>query len=171
MKYWLFCFAALSLFLFNACEEGCETSSRELVGDEFFTIEYKTSDGKNYLNEIYNLANVLVYLDTTGGMDPTPEFELIEPGYAGGKVGPFGFTERYINQARNEVNDVLLYGQAFNFDYMIRKDTYGQDTLTVRFQLGVDFCNTFWQEISYHLNGVELTDYRNQQNPEIVIVE
>jgi hypothetical protein len=172
MKYSLFSLvAAFAILVLGACEPECDVTSNELVGDEWFTVEYKTTNGQNYLDEIYNLSNVLVYLDTAGGEDPSPNYELINPGYADGKFGPFHFTERYINQARNEVNSVLLYGRKLKFDYYFRKDTYGEDKLSVVFKLGVDPCNTFWEELRYYRNDVELEAYRNQQNPQIVITE
>lgn len=171
MKSTLFGVATLCLILLTACEPECDPSLDERVGDEMFTVEYKTPGGKNFLNEVYDLSNVVVYLDTAGSTNPLPKFELIKPGYKDGKFGPFSFTERYINQARNEVNSVLLYGETLRFDYFFRKDTYGVDTLTVTFRLGASVCNTYWDQISYSLNGELLPAYENQQQPQIVITE
>lgn len=171
MKYLLSTFVLGLAILFIACEPECDPSKDEFVGDESFTVEYKTTDGQNYLNSIYNLAEVVVFLDTAGGADPNPKYELIEPGYKDGKFGPFGFTERYLNQARNQVNSALLFGEPFRFDYYFKKDTYGVDTLTVEFTLGVTNCNTFWQTLNYYLNGELLPEYTNQQQAAIVITE
>ena len=131
MKYLLSTFVLGLAILFTACEPECDPSKDEFVGDEFFTVEYKTTDGQNYLNSIYNLSEVVVFLDTAGGSDPNPKYELIEPGYKDGKFGPFGFTERYLNQARNEVNSALLYGEPFRFDYYFKKDTWTTVKVTV----------------------------------------
>ncbi|MEL6593874.1 MAG: hypothetical protein AAFP02_10060 [Bacteroidota bacterium] len=171
MKYLLPSILLSLVMLTVACEPECDPSKDEFVGDEFFTVEYKNPAGDNYLTSIYNLDEVVVFLDTTGGTDPNPQYELIEPGYKDGKFGPFGFTERYINQARNDVNSALLYGEPFRFDYYFKKDTYGVDTLTVEFTLGVSNCNTFWQTLNYYLNGELLPEYQNQQQAEIVITE
>ncbi|MEZ4828199.1 MAG: hypothetical protein R3C61_18220 [Bacteroidia bacterium] len=161
----------ITSYWFQGCTSSCDGVSSEAVGGEFFTVEYKTPAGENYLNSIYNLSGVVVFLDTTGGEDPVPQYELINPGYADGKFGPFYFTERYVNAASEEINNILLFGQTFRFDYYIKKDTYGQDTLSVEFLLGVDECSHSWQSISYFRNGDPLPEYHNQRNAAIVIVE
>ncbi|MEL7531814.1 MAG: hypothetical protein AAFN10_10925, partial [Bacteroidota bacterium] len=87
MKYLLSTLILGLAIMFSACEPECDPSKDEFVGDELFTVEYKTTDGQNYLNSIYNLSEVVVFLDTTGGTDPNPKYELIEPGYEDGKFG------------------------------------------------------------------------------------
>lgn len=161
----------LGLLFTTACQPECDPSLNESVGDEFFTVEYRKADGTNYLNEVYDLNNVVVFLDPEGGRGDAPNFELITPGYEDGKFGPFRFTDRYIDQARNEINSVLLYGEDLKFEYFFRKDDFGVDTLSVTFRLGVTACNTFWDEITYALNGEVLGAYQNQQQAEIVITE
>lgn len=157
--------------LFSSCEEVCETNAKESVGDEFFTVEYRNSSGQNYLNSIYNLSNVVVFLDTAGGATPFPEFELIRPGHEEGAFGPFEFTDRFVSPVTDRVNTIQLYGQPFKFDYFFKKDTYGMDTLSVEFLLEVDECTTFWQYIRYSLNGEPLPEYDGMQQANIVIVE
>ncbi|MEL7342183.1 MAG: hypothetical protein AAGM67_16995, partial [Bacteroidota bacterium] len=161
MKYLLPTILLSFVLLTVACEPECDPSKDEFIGDEFFTVEYVTPGGENYLNSIYNLDEVVVFLDTAGGVEPNPQYELIEPGYRDGKFGPFRFTERYINQARNDVNSALLFGEPFRFDYYFKKDTYGVDTLTIEFTLGVNSCNTSWQTLNYYLNGELLPEYQN----------
>lgn len=162
---------AIGLSIFLGCKEPCDDSQNAQVGDEYFTVEYLDADGNNYLNTVYNPAGIVVYLDTTGGEDPNPRYELISPGYENGKFGPFNFTERYINPTNDQFNDLLLVGNRFIYDYYIKKDTYGQDTLRVTFLLSADECNYFWREITYSLNGTVLPSYQDQQQAEIVITE
>lgn len=158
-------------YFFQGCVDNCKGTSGADVGGEYFTVEYKTPSGENYLTSIYNLSGVVVFLDTTGGKAASPKYELIDPGYADGKFGPFFYTDRYISAINEQINNVLLFGQNFKFDYYIKKDTYGQDTLSVEFLLGVDECNYKWQTISYSLNGVPLPEYQNQRQAAIVIEE
>ncbi|MEO0468289.1 MAG: hypothetical protein AAF206_01615 [Bacteroidota bacterium] len=168
----ILCLLPTLLLTVSACNEsGCETVFQEFVGDEFFTVEYRDPDGNNYINSIYDLGNVVVFLDTAGGKDEVPQFERITPGYEDGKFGPFFYTERYVNQINNDLNQALLWENPFKFDYFFKKDSYGVDTLSVIFVLDVDQCRTSWGSIRYELNGNPLPEYDNQQQAEIVIVE
>ena len=142
-----------------------------LVGTQYFTVEYVDEDGRNYLNSIYNKANVNVFVDFSGGTKPNTEYTRIEPGYENGKFGPFNYTEMFVDPISGEVNTTLLYGNLIRYDYYIKKDTFGQDKLTVEFLLGVDECNAFWQEIKYYQNDKLLEAYTNQQQAQITIVE
>lgn len=161
----------LALVSLQSCFDQCDTNQLPDVGGEFFTVTYLDSLGTNYLASIYDQNGVVVYLDSTGGEDPSPEYELILPGFADDKFGPFTFTERFID-ARNEIfNDVLLFGRQYDFDYYIRKDTYGVDTFKVSFLLGVDECGSFWESIYYSRNGDRLSAYDNQRMADIVIIE
>ena len=110
-------------------------------------------------------------MDSTGGESANPKFELISPGYENGKFGPFYFTEKFVDIASNEINLPLLFERPLRFDYFIKKDTYGQDTLTVSFLLTVDECNYDWSYINYFLNGDPLPQYDGQRDADIVIVE
>ena len=144
-----------SIFFTN-CVNDCKNPKNGDTGGEFFTVEYKNTDGVNYINEIYNQSGIVVFLDTTGGSDKVPDYELITPGFEDGKFGPFYFTERYTDAATEQINNILLFNQTFKFDYYFKKDIYGQDTLSVEFLLGVDECGYEWSSIDYYLNGVPL---------------
>lgn len=164
-------FCLLALISLQSCFDQCDSTQLPEVGGEFFTVTYLDSTGVNYLESIYDPNGIVVYLDSTGGEDPSPEYELLIPGYADNKFGPFLYTERFID-SRNEVfNDVLLFRTQYDFDYYIRKDTYGVDTFRVSFLLGVDECGSFWESISYSRNGVPMPEYDDQRMAEIVIIE
>lgn len=164
-------FCLLALVSLQSCFDQCDANDLPEVGGEFFTVTYLDSTGTNYLASIYDQNGIVVYLDSTGGEDPSPEYELIMPGFANDKFGPFLFTERFID-SRNEVfNDVLLFGREYSFDYYIRKDTYGVDTFRVSFLLSVDECGSSWNSIKYSVNGESLPEYDNQRMADIVIIE
>lgn len=159
-----------SLYMVS-CEDPCEGIESDEIGGEFFTVEYKDASGTNYLESIYNLNGIIVFLDTAGGTSSSPQYELITPGYKDGKFGPFNFTKRYVQETNEAINGSALYENPLAFDYFIKKDTFGQDTLRVEFLVAVDDCREYWRYIRYFLNGEPLTQYENQQQAEILIVE
>mgnify|MGYP007106202662 CR=1 FL=1 len=173
MKWQLrFLFAGLmGLALLQACVEECDVSLDDTVGGQFFSVEYRTPAGANYLQSIYNLSNVIVFLDTTGGKDPVPRYELISPGFKEGVFGPYFYTSRYVVAETGQPNTVRLYGIPYRFDYYIKKDSYGQDTISVEFLMEVDKCNHFWKSIKYYRNGDLLPEFTDQEQAAIVIVE
>lgn len=168
-RFLLICFVAFAGL--SACVEECDPSLNDAVGEQFFTVEYRNSNGDNYLQSIYNLSNVVVFLDTTGGKDPVPEYELISPGFKDGLFGPYFYTNRYVVPETGLPNTVRLYGIPYRFDYYIKKDTYGQDTLSVEFLMEVDECNNFWKSIRYYRNGDLLPEFNDQEQVAIVVVE
>ena len=168
-SFWLIVLSII--ILATACNDPCDGSSNDEVGGEFFTVEYRDPSGANYLTSTYNPNGIIVFLDTAGGESPNPKYELVSPGYENGKFGPFYFTERFIKATNDEVNSVLLFQNEYKFDYFIKKDTFGQDTLSVHFLVSVDECSYNWASIRYSLNGDPLPDYVDQRQAEIVIVE
>lgn len=154
-----------------SCEDPCNGVISDQIGGEFFTIEYRDPSGTNYLESIYNLNGIIVFVDLEGGESTSPKYELISPGYEEGKFGPFNFTESFIQETNQAVNGPALYGNPMAFDYYIKKDTIGQDTLRVEFLVGVDGCRQYWDHIRYFLNGDPLSQYENQRQAEILIVE
>ncbi|MDX2282787.1 MAG: hypothetical protein NW241_01435 [Bacteroidia bacterium] len=163
--------AGLLLLMSSCIPDDCEETVSPRVADAFFTVTYQRPDGTNYLTSIYNPDGIVVFLDSTGGARPNPRYELIRPGYADGSFGPFRFTADFVSPADNSVNLTQLFGRVFQYDYYLKKDTYGLDTLRVRFVLGVDECRYFWQSIQYFRNGDPLTAYENNPAAAIVVVE
>ncbi len=160
----------LGFALMQGCADSCDNVQDDPVGGEYFTVEYLTPTGDNYLQTKYNAANVVVYLDSTGGNNAS-NLKLIFPGYADGKFGPFAYTEKYINGATGQVNSLRLVGKPYSYKYYIKKDTFGQDTLSVDFLLSVDECHEYWAYIRYSLNGSPLPQYDGQRQANIVVVE
>lgn len=159
------------LALLPSCADTCPPVTTPEVGGEFFTVTYEDAAGVNYLTNVYDQSKIVVYLDTSGGEDPRPDYELILPGFENGKFGPFTFTERYIDPTNLSPTEEVLFGQPYAFDYYIRKDTFGVDTFRVDFLMDVDECGSFWRSIQYYRNGTLLPQYQNQRTAEIVIVE
>jgi len=163
---------SISGMFFTGCEDECDPSLNEEVGDEFFTLEYRTPGGQNYLTDIFNPSEVFVYLDTTGGRIPEPPIELIRPAFKDGKFGPFRFTQRFINPALDQVNGIAFDGVVHTFDYHIYKgEDFGEDVLRVEFLLEVDQCNRKWKMIRYFFNERLLDEFNEVQQAEIVIVQ
>lgn len=174
MKFLKLSFVSVILLfslLWTACEEPCVPEPDPMIGTQSFTVEYRDPDGRNYLTDIYNKANVAVYADFDGGSRPNIQYTDIEPGYEGKKFGPFRFTEMFYDSANFQANTVALLGRTIRYDYYIEKDTYGTDKFTVEFLLALGDCNEYWANIKYYLNDEILDDYTGQFNPEIVIVE
>ncbi len=170
LKLWFLVLAGAMVLLSQGCDE-CTKLPDPPIGNQTFTVEYVTSSGTNYLNSIYNKNNISVYADYDGGTRPNPDFTQIIPGYAEGKFGPFGYTERYIIPETGQANTVLLLGNTIRQDYYMDKDTFGTDKFTVEFLLAADECNTFWSLIKYYHNDVHLPEYDGQEQPNIKIVE
>jgi hypothetical protein len=168
LKIFLFALGLTGLFAFYGCAE-CDLSKNDSIGDQFFTVTYLDPTGTNYLESVYNLSNVVVWVDTTGGENPS--LELISPGYADGKFGPFNYSERFIDPRTDLPNLFQLLGRMHRFNYHMKKDTFGTDVFTVEFRLDADECNQYWSLIKYYRNGVELTEYAGNQFADIVIVE
>lgn len=167
----LFASALLLLSMwFVACTDPCDETLNPDLGQEFFTVTYQDASGNNYL-DIYNPAGIVVFLDSTGGESPNPRYERISPGFADGKFGPFNFTAKFWDAARDEINLPLLIGRPFAYDYYIRKDNFGVDTFRVEFLLDANNCNNFWRTIRYYRNGDPLPQYDNKKQVDMVFVE
>lgn len=158
------------LALLGACTETCDPDANAEVGEEFFTVTYQDDAGNNLLDS-FNPDQIVVFWDSTGGEDPTPDFQLINPGYADGKFGPFPFTLGFTDAATNNVNLPVLFGQNQAYDYYIRTGNNNVDTFRVEFLLGVNECNYFWESISYFLNGDPLPAFSNVRQAEIIVTE
>ena len=141
------------------------------VGGEFFTVEYRTPTGANYLTSVYNTDNVIVYVDTTGGASDRPPLKLIRPGFSDGKFGPFYFTEKFVDLASFKINDPRLLGQRFRYDYYIQKDTYGTDVIRVDFLYNPDECARKWEILDFYFNGELQANFSKQRKVDIVITE
>ena len=169
----IFLFALGTIGLtFIGCGEDCVDLPDVVLGTQTFTVEYQTEDGRNYVQDFYNPANLQVTIDYTGGENVNGSFdERLRPGTnTTGQFGPFYFTERYIDSVTN-LPLLTTFSRIISHDYFIKKDTFGTDKLTVKFWLSTDNCNTKWESIAYFLNDEELLDYNGQENADIVIVE
>jgi hypothetical protein len=161
----------VSVGLWSGCEESCTPHPNPEIGFQSFTVEYLDPDGTNYLNSIYNRANLTVYADFDGGTRPSPEFVRFDPGYENGKFGPFRYTEAFYDSATFTPNPLPIQGRAVRYDYYIEKDTFGTDKFTVEFRLAADECGYYWAYIRYFRNDEPLPEYENEYRANIQIIE
>lgn len=164
-------FGIVLLFSVVACKDECDPELNDEVGKEFFTVEYRSKSGQNYIEDVYNRSRVFAYLDKSGGTNPNAKLELLDSAVNEGKFGPFKFTRDFIDPVTGKVNGPKFLGISHVYDYYLVKDLFGTDTLRVRFYMGVDECNQRWRQIRYYLNGDTLDTFEDQQQAEIVIVE
>ena len=145
--------------IFSSCDR-CENPINEVVGDEYFTLTF--SGGLP--------ADFLMYLDPTGGENPTPQLERIEPEVENGKLGPIFFTERFIDPISNELNGVGLENTRLAYNYHIRRGSnIEDDILRVEFFLEAGSCETTWKYIRYFLNAELLEEFTDRQQVDIQV--
>ncbi|MEM6629176.1 MAG: hypothetical protein AAF694_05865 [Bacteroidota bacterium] len=147
----------LSGVMLGSCDD-CENPINEVVGDEYFTLTF--AGGLP--------ADFLMYLDPTGGENPTPQLERIQPPVENGKLGPIFFTERFIDPISNEVNGVGLENTRLAYNYHVRRGTgIEDDILRVEFFLEAGSCETTWKYIRYFLNAELLEEFTDVQQVDI----
>ena len=141
----------------GSCDR-CENPLNEVVGDEYFTLSF--GGGLP--------ADFLMYLDPTGGENPTPQLERIEPMVENGMLGPIFFTERFIDPISNELNGVGLENTRLAYNYHIRRGANVEDDiLRVEFFLEAGSCETTWKYIRYFLNAELLEEFTDKQQVDI----
>lgn len=167
----LFSLLLALLILASGCkDEVCDPTLdvRFSTASQFFTVKYLNNLGENYLN-IWDKSGVVVYRNYYSNESKRTLAQYIDPGYANGVFGPFSYTDRLIDPATGRAKADELVGKTVSYNYFIRKDTYGTDTITVSMSLRYDGCNLVWNHLAYYLNGDELGQYAGNQKPEIVI--
>lgn len=155
----------------TACEDPCEGVQDDPIGGEYFSVTYLDNSGANYLESIYRQSELVVYVDTSGGTNPNPNYIRLRPGYENGKFGLFTFTKFFEDAATDEVDQTELWNRPLRFDYYIKKDTFGLDKFSVEFLRGVNDCRSFWTYIRYYQNDQLLGQYDGQRQVEITITE
>ncbi len=155
-------FLLMIMGISSGCDS-CPENFEEVVGDEFFTLEFGA-------NSSFNPGELLLYVDLSGGEDPTPDLELLEPPLEGSKIGPISFTERFINPISTEINGIGLENTRHAYNYHIRRNNSSdEDILRVEFFLEAGSCETEWTYIRYFLNAQLLEDLTNRQQVNIVV--
>lgn len=149
----------------------CAGQASTRIGGEYFTVAYQNETGDNYLDGGYQLSNVEVFIDSTGGLSERPRYVRIQEDLSDGVFGPFFFTDDYIDPATLQPNLPVFTNRPIQFDYFFKKDTFGIDTLRVSFQVNASECATSWTYLHYILNGDTLEQYSGQTEAEIVVVE
>lgn len=158
----------LILMTISACDT-CEGLESDPVGGEFFSITYQDADGRNLLRDVWRQANVQVFIDSSGGQADQPDFFRIEDDFSDGRFGPFAWTEPFTDSRTLDVNTISFVNEEQQYDYYVKKDTFGVDTIRLKYLLIEDECRTFWETIEISVNGeVKST---GAQQVDIVIVE
>jgi hypothetical protein len=135
------------IFLSQGCDKCKESGTIEFdAAKQFFEVTYLVdSNGANYAQTVWNPLRVEVMFSRNGRSGP---FAPLSEDLSDGKLGPFPFTTSpYLAQK----------GGAYDYMYIVTKDTFGIDTFEVIFNPAVDECHEFWGEIQYYKDGQLLT--------------
>ncbi len=159
-----------ALVILSSCEDRCEGVVSERIGQEYFSVIYQDASGANSLEGRFNLNNVEVFIDSSGG-EGEPQFYRLQEDLADGVFGPFYYMDDYLDPATRKPYVSLFANRPIRFDYYFRKDTFGIDTLQLSYFVEADDCGNRWTYIYYALNGDTLSQYTGQKEAEIVIVE
>ncbi|MBX7241317.1 MAG: hypothetical protein K1X92_06155 [Bacteroidia bacterium] len=163
---------------FSSCADKCDPNAGVKIGEQFFTVTYLDPAGGNYLtNGAWNLQDVVVRVDTTGGKSALG-FKTLPQTFADGKLGPFYFTKNFLSPIDNQPNLNKLLAKTFTYDYYIKKGAVNQeDAFRVEFRLSADDCNLFWNILKYYKRDnstnkfVEITEFSQNQKPEMVFIQ
>lgn len=135
------------LFLAQGCNT-CDVAGGTLTfspENQYFQITYLVdSNGANYCTDVYNPNNVQVLFNDNGGFG---QFIPISEDLSDGVIGPFNYTVEPNNVRKGEFN---------HYVYIIQKDTFGIDTVDIKFYPRVDECQEYWGLVEFFLNDVLL---------------
>lgn len=118
------------------------------------------------MDSIYNINNITILLNTSGGKGQYKSITNLED-FADGKFGPFAYSATKPFGS----NESPTYGVPYDYVYVIQKDTFGVDTFQVKFLANVDECHEFWQQIEYYKNGDIIASMKGSEIANIEIVE
>ncbi len=135
------------LFLAQGCND-CDVAGAQLTfsaDNQYLQITYLVdSNGANYCTDVYNPNNVQVLFNDNGGFG---QFVPLSEDLSDGVIGPFNYTVEPNNVRKGEFN---------HYVYVIQKDTFGIDTVDIKFYPRVDECQEYWGLVEFFLNGVLL---------------
>lgn len=174
-RYHLFSFLLIPvlLMLTAGCDkEECDPSLdvRLSTAKQNFTIVYQTPLGQNYL-DIWDNTGVVVFRNAKSNQSGIKQIEVINPGFTDGVFGPFTYTEDLVDPATGRAKAELLVGKTVSYDFYIRKDKYGVDTITVSLSLKYEGCNLVWNRLEYYRNGELQDQYTNDETAEMEFKE
>ncbi len=139
--------ASAFLFLTQGCNT-CDIKGGTITfspGNQYFQITYLVdSSGANYCTDVYNSGNVQVLFNSDGGLG---QFAPLSEDLSDGAIGPFNYTIE---------PDIVRKGEFNHYVYIIQKDTFGIDTVDIKFYPRVDECQEYWGLVEFFLNGVLL---------------
>ncbi|MEM0997704.1 MAG: hypothetical protein AAGN35_11510 [Bacteroidota bacterium] len=148
------------LFLTQGCNTCDQTGTIEFSAtQQFLALNYiQDSTGTNF-TDIWRPTQVTVLWNGEGGEG---QFTPISEDITDGLIGPFPYTV--------EPQEAQL-GLLYEYQYIIRKDTFGTDTVDIRFYPAVDECREFFSLIEYSINGEPQPGFEGSQTATIEIRE
>lgn len=154
----LFAGAAL---MFQGCNKCDVSGTVDFAADkQYVALTYLVdSSGANY-NTIWRQSQIGVLFNDNGGKG---QFVSMSEDISDGVIGPFTYSFG--------VPDAATKGVLKHFVYVIQKDSFGSDTVEVKFLPAVDECREYWALIEYYRNGELLPEYSNKEIAEIEIRE
>jgi hypothetical protein len=154
----LFAGAAL---MFQGCNKCDVSGTVDFAADkQYVALTYLIdSTGANF-NTIWRQSQIGVLFNDNGGKG---SFVPMSEDISDGKIGPFTYSFG--------VPDLAVKGVLKHYVYVIQKDSFGADTLEVKFLPAVDECREYWALIEYYRNGELLPEFSNKEIAEIEIRE
>ncbi|HHG84708.1 MAG TPA: hypothetical protein ENJ82_08155 [Bacteroidetes bacterium] len=149
------------LFMAQGCDK-CDVSGTLDISasKQYLKITYiQDSSGKNFASEIWRQSQVSVLWNGNGG---DGQFLPVTEDISDGAIGPIPFT---VDPQAAKI------GELHSYRYIIRKDTFGNDTVDIKFYPAVDECHEFWSLIEYSINGVPQAGFSGAEICEIEIRE
>lgn len=145
--------------------QGCDTCDVSGTIDlsaekQYLKITYiQDSTGKNFASEIWRQTQVSVLWNGNGG---DGQFIPISEDISDGAIGPLTYTV---------APEMATVGELAQYQYIVRKDTFGSDTIDIKFYPTVDECREYFSLIEYSINGVKQEGFTNAEVAEIEIRE
>jgi hypothetical protein len=158
----LFVLIAPAVILFTqGCDRCKESGTITISGtDQFFEATYVVdSNGANYAQTIWRPNAVSVVLSTTGR---NGQFAAISEDLSDGKIGPYKYTTS---------PKLAQKGNAYQYVYIVTKDTFGVDTFEINFFPAVDECKEYWGRLEYWKNGELISTCNDKETCSIEIRE
>jgi hypothetical protein len=148
------------LFLAQGCDKCTETGTIEFGADkQYLTLTYiQDSTGTNF-TDIWRASQVSVLWNGENGKG---QFAALSEDISDGVIGPFAYTVE---------PQAAQLGLFYEYRYIVTKDTFGSDTIDIKFYPAVDECREYFGKIEYYINGDPQPGFEGSQIANIEIRE
>lgn len=149
------------IFFSQGCDRCKEDGTLTLSETgQFFEATYLVdSNGANYAQTVWRPNGVHVLVSTNGSRGP---FAAVSDDLSDGKIGPYPFTVS---------PQIAQKGKAYDYMYIVTKDTFGVDTFELKFYPAVDECHEYWGTLEYWMNGSLINTCDGKQTCSIEVRE